>query len=206
MELNDALRQIADIQLQMARTRVFRGYRSNTTLFSAGVAAITAVVQAIALPNPAGHLMAYLIMWFSAAMLCIVVVGLGIAVRYWRTDSSLERELTLLAVEQFIPSLVAGGLLTYILVEVAWSSLWIAPGLWMILFGLGVLASRQLLPREIKWVGAFYLLCGLLAVAWVGSHTAAAYSPWIMGIPFGLGQLAAAIILYLKLERNDATA
>ena len=43
--------------------------------------------------------------------------------------------------------LVVGGLLTYIFARVAWDSLWLLPGLWTILFGMGILASRQLLPR-----------------------------------------------------------
>ena len=41
MELHDALSQIADIRLQMARTHTFRGYRSSTTLFSAVLAVAT---------------------------------------------------------------------------------------------------------------------------------------------------------------------
>ena len=52
MELRDALSQIADIRQQMARTRVFRGYRSTTTLFSAAVAIVTAIVQGEFLPEP----------------------------------------------------------------------------------------------------------------------------------------------------------
>jgi hypothetical protein len=31
----------------------------------------------------------------------------------------------------------------------------------------------------------------------------AALSPWAMGAPFGLGQLATAAVLYWTLERND---
>src|SRR5262245_21652861 len=105
MELRDALSQIADIHLQMARTRLFRGYRSNTTLFSAAVAISTAALQAIIIPEPQQHVMAFVSLWCAAAIICVVVVGFGIVVRYWRTDSPLERELTLVAVQQFIPCL-----------------------------------------------------------------------------------------------------
>jgi hypothetical protein len=204
MELRDALSQIADIRLQMARTRVFRGYRSSTTLFSAVVAVFAAVAQAVFLDDPAHHLVAYLVLWFTAAALCLIVFGTRMAIRYWRSDSPLERELTLLAVEQFVPCTVVGGLLTYILVRVSWDTLWLAPGVWTILFGLGVLASRQLLPRAIGWVGAFYLMCGLLSVVWARVGTP--FSPWAMGLPFGIGQGAAAAVLYWKLERDDVPA
>src|SRR5437763_7860519 len=135
VELRDALSQIADIHLQMARTRLFRGYRSNTTLFSAAVAVGAAVLQAILVPDPTHHEMAYLALWCSAAIICLTVVGAGVVVRYCRTDSPVERELTLVALQQFIPCVVVGGLLTYIFARVAWDSLWLLPGLWTILFG-----------------------------------------------------------------------
>jgi hypothetical protein len=204
MELRDALSQIADIHLQMARTRLFRGYRSNTTLFSAAVAIATAVAQTLLVPDPQHHVMAYLSIWCSAAVICLTVVGAGVVVRYCRTDSPLERELTLAAVQQFIPCLVVGGLLTYIFARVAWSSVWLLPGLWTILFGMGILASRHLLPREIKWIGAFYLMAGLLSIVW--AREVEPFSPWAMGVPFAVGQAAAAAVLYFKLERSDAAA
>jgi hypothetical protein len=204
MELRDALSQIADIRQQMARTRVFRGYKSTTTLFSAAVAVATAIVQAQFLPDPLHHVASFLVVWFAAASLCLIVFGTRIAIRYFRSDSPLERELTLLAVEQFIPCTVIGGLLTYILVRVSWESLWLAPGMWTILFGMGILASRQLLPRAIGWVGAFYLMCGLLSIVW--ARVGSPFSPWAMGLPFGVGQAGAAAVLYWKLERNDVPA
>ena len=74
------------------------------------------------------------------------------------------------------------------------------PGLWQILFGLGIFASCRLLPRPIFWVAVFYLGTGLalLAVA----HGESALSPWWMGLPFGVGQMLAAIVLYCTLERD----
>ena len=49
-------------------------------------------------------------------------------------------------------------------------------------------------------VAVFYLLTGLttLAVAQGGR----ALNPWAMGIPFGVGQLLAAAVLYRALERD----
>jgi hypothetical protein len=199
MELHDALTQIADIRLQMARTRMFRGYRSGTTLFSAAVAVVTALAQYLLIRDPAHHILAYLCLWLGAAALCITVIGARIFIRYWRDDSSLERELTVLAAEGFIPCIAVGGLLTFVLAKVAWSTLWILPGLWTILFGLGLLSSRRILPRPIAAIGMFYLTCGLLSI--VHAQLVAPFSPWAMGIPFAIGQTAAAAVLYFNLER-----
>jgi hypothetical protein len=202
MELQDALTQIADIRLQMARSRMFRGYRSSTTLFSAGVAVGTALLQSMLFPSAAHHVAGYLILWLSAAALCITVIGARIFVRYQRDESSLQRELTLLAAEGFLPCIAVGALITFILTQVAWSSLWILPGLWTIFFGLGLLASRQILPKAMALIGIFYLVCGLLSILF--AQLCGPFSPWAMGIPFAVGQSAASAVLYFNLERDHA--
>ena len=200
MRLDDALDQIADIRRRMAGAGTFRGYRSTTALFSAAVAVFTAAVQPAWVPRPDKHPIAYLDLWAAAAVVCTVVTAAGL----WRYRSTpTERALARSAVTQLLPCLVVGGLLTYVLSVVAAESLWLLPGLWAILFGLGVLASRPLLPQPVEWVGLFYLLAGLGSIAWSATH--ARFSPWVMGVPFGVGQLAGAGVLYWTLERGHNT-
>ena len=52
MELREALTQITEIRLQMARTEVFRGYRAVPAAFSGAVALAAATVQAVAIADP----------------------------------------------------------------------------------------------------------------------------------------------------------
>jgi hypothetical protein len=201
MRLDEALDQIADIRRRMAGTTVFRGYRSTTALFSAAVAAVVATAQAIWLPRPAEHVLAYLAMWCASALACCAAAAVAVTGQVRRSESALvQRELARSAVAQLLPSLVAGALLTVVLYLAAPASLWLLPGLWAILFGLGVLASRPLLPRAVEPVGLFYLLAGLASVAWSARH--GPFSPWVMAVPFGVGQAAAAAVLYWTLERD----
>ena len=53
MELRDALTQITEIRLQLARTEVFRGYRAMPVAFSGGVAVLAAVIQTATISDPA---------------------------------------------------------------------------------------------------------------------------------------------------------
>jgi hypothetical protein len=200
MRLDDALDQIAGIHSQMMATRVFRGYRCSTTLFSSVVAIVAAVIQHLWIPDSARHVEQYLQLWFSAGAICIAVVACGMVVRYRRSDSPVDRHLALAAVGQFLPCLIVGGLVTYVLADVAWPSMWIVPGLWSICFGLGIVASRPLLPAGTMIVGAFYLLCGLISIEYARLYQP--FSPWAMAIPFGVGQAMAAGVLYWKLERD----
>jgi hypothetical protein len=203
MELREALTQITEIRLQLARTEVFRGYRAMPVAFSGVVALLAAVIQAATIADPMLQVGPYLALWIGAAVISGMAAGLEMVVRARNAGSPMTRELTRLALEQFCPCLLAGALLTIVLVRTAPSSLWMLPGLWQVVYSLGIFASCRLLPRATFWVAVFYLGTGL-AVLSLG-HDGAALSPWSMGLPFGAGQLLAAAVLYSTLERDHGT-
>jgi hypothetical protein len=201
MELREALSQIAEIRQHVARTEVFRGYRAVPVAFSGLLALTAAAYQSVCLPNPLQDLPAYLTLWVGAAVLSALGAGAEMGLRLRRSDSSWARETTWLAVEQFLPCMAAGALVTLVLVWRVPEEAWLLPGIWQVLFSLGVFASYRLLPRAVFWVGLFYLAAGVASLALARGD--AALSPWAMGLPFGGGQLLAAAILYWTLERGD---
>jgi hypothetical protein len=201
MELREAMTQIAEIRLRMAQTEVFRGYRAAEVAFSGCLAFAAAGLQPYVAPEPVHQVVPYLSLWVGAAVVSALVAGTGMVMRALNPASAWRRRFTWMAVEQFVPCLVAGGLVTAVLALHAPEALWILPGLWQVLFSLGIFASCQLLPRATFGVGVFYLVSGLLCLTVARGE--AALSPWAMGIPFGLGQLLAAGVLYWTLERGD---
>jgi hypothetical protein len=203
MDLRDALCQVSEIRRQMARSEVFRGYRSLTVGVSGGLAAVAAAIQPFLIPSPVDDLDTYLSLWIVVAAISVLIAG---AEMWWRARMSgpgLSRQMMLLAVEQFVPSIVAGALLTLCVYRVAPEVAWMLPGLWAIVFSLGLFASCRLLPRPVFWVGGYYFVCGFGCLIW--GHGASALSPWQMAVTFGGGQLIGAAILYWTLERIDAT-
>ena len=198
MELRRALTQVAEIRAHLARTETFRGYRSATVAFTGVVGIVTAIIQAIWLPRPFEQWDSYLALWIGAAVLNVTFVGIEIWPRAC-AGVDFTRRATIFAVGQFMPALVVGGLLTLVIAQRATDAVWMLPGLWALVFSLGVFASLRLLPRAVAMVGAWYIVCGILALTW--GHGPAALSPWIMGLTFGCGQFLTAAILYLTLER-----
>ena len=199
MELREALTQIAEIRRQMARTEVFRGFRSVPVAFSGAVAWAIALAQRAWLPDPNRDLPGYLTLWIGAALVGIGAAGVEMAFRA-RRSPAWSREITWLAVEQFLPSLLAGALTTFVIVRCSEELAWILPGLWSIFFSLGIFASCRLLPRATFGVAVFYLVAGLATLALARGEWA--LSPWAMGIPFGVGQLLAAAVFYQALESS----
>jgi hypothetical protein len=200
MELHEALSQVVEIRRQIARSETFRGYRALPAAFSSLVAFAGAIVQHLVAPQPAAEPAAYLGLWVAAALLSVGVTAAEMTIRCRRAASPHAARMTLWAVEQFLPCLIAGALVTLVIAQFATEVLWMLPGLWGILFGLGIFASNRLLPRAIFWVAVYYMACGLWSLAW--GQGPRAFSPWTMAVTFGGGQAITAAVLYLTLERN----
>ncbi|MCL2660866.1 MAG: hypothetical protein FWD64_10175 [Acidobacteriaceae bacterium] len=190
-DLNKVLGDISVIRRQIAKTTEFRGY-GPATLASTGILAILAATsQSFWLPDPASHISGYLTIWIVTAALSILLIGIRMYTRTRRMHSELSNEMLRLAVEQFLPSVGTGLLVTIVLMLHAPQVLWMLPGLWQIFSGIGVFSSCRFLPRPMVLVGAWYLFTGLSSLA-MGDR---ALSPWAMGIAYCAGQLMMAAIL-----------
>ena len=200
MDLRDALGQITEIRENMAQGRVFRGYRS-LTVGSVGMLAVAAAVsQPYLVPSPADQVSAYLTLWVGVAVVAFGLVAVGLWRRVRITGSPMVRQATILSAEQFLPCVVVGALVTLGIYLGARDAAWMLPGLWSLVFSLGVFALHRQLPKPVFWVGVYFAMCGLACLLWGnGAH---AFSPWQMGVSFGGGKLMGAAILYWTLERN----
>lgn len=200
-DLHKALGDISSIRRQVASSMEFRGY-GPATLAATGVVALSAaVVQSLALPAPATHIFGYLGIWVPAAILSSAVAGRQMYTRSRRIHSNLSNEMIQMAVEQFLPSVGAGLLLTIVILRAAPAQAWMLPGLWQVAFSLGIFSSRRFLPRPILAAGIWYMLTGLICIGMDGPR---ALSPWAMGIPFGVGQmLVAGILFFASREVHD---
>ena len=128
------------------------------------------------------------------------LIGVQTVTRTHRMHSGMADAMIRMAVEQFLPSAGAGALLTLVLLRSAPSALWMLPGLWQIIFSLGVFSSCRFLPRPMAAAGAWYLLTGLACIALADNR---ALSPLTMGISFGVGQLLVAGILFFTAQEGS---
>ena len=199
-DLNKALGEISSIRQQVARSTEFRGYGPATLAATGLMAILAAGVQAFWLPDPSRHIVFYLAVWIATAILSAVLIAIQTVTRAHRMHSGMADEMIRMAVEQFLPSAGAGTLLTIVLVAAVPSVAWMLPGLWQIVFALGVFASCRFLPRLMAIAGAWYLLTGLTCIMLAGNR---ALSPWTMGVAFGAGQLLVAGILYLTAKEGS---
>jgi hypothetical protein len=199
-DLERALAEIGAIRSQLARGARFHGL-GPTAFASTGVLAILAAVAAAHWPAVGpGRLWAFLGLWMAVAAVSAAVIGHEMVFRSRRMHSHLADEMIAAAVAQFLPAAVTGALATGVLIWFAPQVVWMLPGLWQISFGLGVFASCRFLPRSMAVVGGWYVACGLACLAFAQGPMA--FSPWAMGVPFGLGQLLVAAVLRFSGETD----
>src|ERR1700730_3079200 len=102
-DLNKALGDISRIRRQVATRAEFRGY-GLAPLASTGVLAGGAAgAQALWLPDPANHILAYLGIWIWIAFLSAALIGIQMYARTRRIHSGMADEMIRMAVEAFRP-------------------------------------------------------------------------------------------------------
>jgi hypothetical protein len=193
-DLRQALSEIHTIRNQVARGTEFRGYGPASIAVSGILAFLVAALQAqwmakTSKTDPA----AWLAAWVATAAVALLLTGTETFARARRVHVGLAREMVQSAVSQFLPAIVVGFLLTVVIMRAAAQECWMLPGLWELIFSLGVFASCRFLPRQMFVVGVWYLAAGLFCLA--AGSTTQALSPWSMGVPFGVGQLLVAAVL-----------
>jgi len=194
-DLHKAIGDISSIRKQVARSTEFRGY-GPATLALTGLFAIAAgAAQAYWLPDPVSHFPAYLALWITTAAVSAALIATQMRARTRRIHSGLADEMIRTAAEQFLPSVAAGSLLTYVIPRFAPAELWIMPGLWQVIFSLGIFSSCRFLPRPMLAAGVWYLATGLGCIALGGNR---ALSPWTMAVAYGVGQLLIAGVLFFN--------
>ncbi|RAI38225.1 hypothetical protein [Rhodoplanes roseus] len=195
-DLEKALADIHAIKAQIARGTEFRGWGPATVALTGLMAGAAAAGQAALMPEPVDP-SRWLAIWIVTAVLGIALVVAEAMTRSRRLHSRLADEMIHAAAVQFTPAAVAGALLPVVIMRFAPDAAWMLPGLWQIVFGLGIFAASRALPQAMAITGAWYLACGLVVLAVAAADRG--LSPWAMGLPFGIGQLMFAAILYRAL-------
>ena len=200
MDLSRALGQLADIHQQIAKGEIYRGYRSLPIAASGliGLGAAWGQGRTLGSGDPIGF-----VVYWSTIAACAGLVGASeIIYNYVVHDDRATRRQTARVVGQFLPSIVAGAVVTVSLVHLSAALVPLLPGLWAICFGVGIFASRPYLPRASGWVALFYYAAGV-GLLWIARGPDPVPAWWVGGT-FGAGQLMAALVLYWNLERTPA--
>jgi hypothetical protein len=193
MHVREALERLDQIHDQLTKSEVYRGFRVPTVaavgFLGLGAAALQPVVPAID----------FVWYWMAVAGAC-AALGMAAALHsYANREDEFERRRTRRVMAQFLPCLVAGAAITAGLARASDLTAFL-PGLWAVLFGLGVVAARPHLPPATGMVGLGYIVAGAMLVLRATAGTEP--GPWMVGGVFGVGHLATALVLWQGTGRD----
>lgn len=201
-DLDRALADIANIRSHLAAGTMFRGFGTAVMAFTGFLAVATAGVQTIWPETLAGDALTMLVGWVATAFVSAGVIVAEMLARSRRHHGGLADAMIWNAIQQFLPAGIAGAALGIVLARFAPDSLWILPGLWQLLVALGIFASLRSLPPLITLVGAWYFVAGVAVI--IMASSADGLSPWLMGLPFAVGQFLMAAVLHFASGEHHA--
>lgn len=199
MDVPQALDRIEEIHAQMAKGEVFRGYRPVPVAIAGALGLLAGWLQPRFVPAGDGGI-GFLAFWLGVAALNGAINTAVIASGWARARDPFLRRHTRQVVGQFVPCLVAGAAVSLALPSVDPGLARLLPGLWALLFGLGVFASRPYLARATGWVALWFVVAGTALVSFPPQGWARL--GLAHGGVFGLGLLAAAVVLHLDVPRE----
>lgn len=199
MEINKALNQLSEIHRHLAKNEVYRGINP-LALFIAGlIALISGLIQNYYFENitPKG----FVIYWGAVAFINILIALSFISYNFVFRENRFDRRKTLTTLGQFFPVIGAGFIITLAISFQDSNTIQFLPGIWAILFGLGIFSLRPYLDKQFIWVALFFFLSGIKLLFMTDDK--ASLSPWGMSITFSIGMILSSIILYWFDERHQ---
>ncbi len=162
MDKREALESLETIRKILERSTVF-AHIAPKSLFVGGTVAIGAAVLGWSLDwTPPEHPFAFLAMWISAFLVALLA-GLSLSARRARAlgERFWSRKLQFV-LSGFVPTLIAAALFTGVLANLGRTDL--CPGMWMVLYGLGILAVGMVLDWEFRATAWGFLLAGSITL------------------------------------------
>ena len=193
MRIDKALEQISEIHEHLAKSQMYRGYRAVPAVLSGILAIVAAWIQPFIASGVDPRV--FVLYWTLVAVAAFLIIGGRVIYGYLREEDPHVRRRTATVVGQLAPSLAVGLILTLaFLVPEDRSLISFLPGIWALLYGLGLSASKPFLPRMMGWVALFYILCGCVLLRRAVDLDLVSLSPWEIGIPFGIGHILGGLI------------
>ncbi|HEY0613044.1 MAG TPA: hypothetical protein VGC96_00325 [Candidatus Elarobacter sp.] len=192
MDVTRAIADLDEVRTRLAAVQRFRGLSGPAALAS-GIGALgTGAVQLAVVPYPHGGQDAsrYVALWIACLAFALAVNYGAVAVWLVRNWSSRTRTELRTAALTITPSIAAGGAFTAALL--GRGEVGLLPGAWALLYGLGLLAARPMLPRGVVVAALGFAATGT-ALLFAGGTNALAW--WVMPATFGLGQSGIALML-----------
>lgn len=191
-DLERALADIAEVRERLGHVQRFRGYSAIAAAISGAFAMAAGALQALIVPHVRdahqGHL--YFALWFACCSASVLVNYGAIAHWYVNDATARDRWQTTTVGLSMLPALILGAVLSFAFLHADLYAF--LPGVWYGCYGVGLFASRTMVPRAVVPIAAAFMIAGM-GLLFVPAAIALQW--WVLPIGFGAGQLAIGFII-----------
>ena len=192
MDTTQAARTLEVIRTLMERTCQYQLLTARAGLAAGSLAATGALLFGLLdAANPA-HFAAVWTLVFAGSLLATAV---GTLMRGRERGERVWSRQARAVVLALWPALASAAVLTAFFFARG-EHLWL-PGVWMLCYGEGALATSAYAPRPIRWLGVAMLPLGALTLA-----LGPGWGVLLMGLAFGLGHVGLGVVLLIA-ERRE---
>jgi len=186
-QVRQALQEVRHLQRNILEKQLFKGYSGRARALGGGVA-LLAGLGGQAFLTGRGPFPLF-VLWGIVFVLSLLA-NYG-AVLAWLLREANRKRVELSFILEVFPVWVVGGVLTLVLWSHGQEDLLF--GTWMCLFGLAQSIGRSRMPRQIAWIGLYYIFCGSLCLVLADGLF---QWPVVMGTVFFCGELGSGLIMH----------
>ncbi len=186
VEVERALADLGEVRDRLASVQRFRGYSSGVAVISGGIALVGGLAQLVIVPHPRtdADVHSYLAIWLSCLAAALAVYYGNLLIWFARHQGRHARYQSRTVSLSILPAIGLGAVLSLAVYLQHIPAM--LPGIWYACYGLGLFASRTLIPKGVMYVAAMFGLVGALLLLLPNQWPALAW--WVMASGFALGQ------------------
>src|SRR6516225_3655611 len=160
VEVERALADLQEVRDRLASVQRFRGYSSRVAAASGAFAIAGGVIQGLLVPAPTtpDQIRLYVVIWMACLGAALAVYYGNLALRYANKAGRAARAQTKTVSLTILPALALGAVLSIAVYVHGVPTL--LPGIWYSCYGLGLFASRNMIPRGVMPIAAGFGLVG----------------------------------------------
>ena len=181
-----AMDNLRYIRETMERATHFTGISGRGEI-AIGATALIASVIAAKQPN----FKSWVAVWFAEGLISVLIAGWSMDRKARAVQMPLFAGPGRKAVFSLFPPIIAGGLLTIVLVRAGITSP--IPGVWLLLYGTGVITGGMFSVRAVPAMGLCFMVLGAAAL-----FTPTEFLNWFMAAGFGLLHIVFGAIIVRK--------
>src|SRR5829696_1247749 len=138
---------------------------------------VTALIASVVAAQQATF-KSWLAVWIAEGFISVLIAGWSMDRKARKVQMPLVSGPGRKVVFSLAPPIIAGGLLTIVLVQAGLTSA--IPGVWLLLYGTGVITGGMFSVRAVPAMGLCFMVLGAFAL-----FTPAAWINWLMAAGFG---------------------